>query len=94
MDTPKLLVQNITKTFGSGRQSLETLATIDLTVAQASLSRSSDPVAVEKAPCLTSSQASRSQHPVQLPLTEKPASYVLAKQATCLSSRCYFHGEP
>ncbi len=34
MDTPKLLVQNVTKTFGSGRQSLETLATIDLTVAQ------------------------------------------------------------
>ena len=34
MDSPKLLVQNITKTFGSGRQSLETLATIDLTVAQ------------------------------------------------------------
>src|SRR5207247_3310103 len=26
-------VQNVTKTFGSGRQSLETLATIDLTVA-------------------------------------------------------------
>src|SRR5437588_2408078 len=34
MDTPKLLVQNVTKTFGSGRQSLETLATIDLTVAR------------------------------------------------------------
>ena len=33
MDSPKLLVQNVTKTFGSGRQSLETLATIDLTVA-------------------------------------------------------------
>ena len=33
MDTPKLLAQNVTKTFGSGRQSLETLATIDLTVA-------------------------------------------------------------
>ncbi|MGZ3616674.1 MAG: ABC transporter ATP-binding protein [Ktedonobacteraceae bacterium] len=34
MDSPKLLMQNITKTFGSGRQSLETLATIDLTVAK------------------------------------------------------------
>ena len=34
MDTPKLLVQHITKTFGSGNQSLETLATIDLTVAK------------------------------------------------------------
>ncbi|HYX50223.1 MAG TPA: ABC transporter ATP-binding protein [Ktedonobacteraceae bacterium] len=33
MDSPKLLAQNITKTFGSGRQSLETLATIDLNVA-------------------------------------------------------------
>lgn len=33
MDLPKLLAQNITKTFGSGRRSLETLATIDLTVA-------------------------------------------------------------
>src|SRR6266851_9692579 len=32
MDSPKLLVQNVTKTFGSGRQRLETLATIDLTV--------------------------------------------------------------
>ena len=34
MDTPKLLVQNVTKTFGSGRESLETLATIDLTLAK------------------------------------------------------------
>jgi len=34
LDTPKLLVQHVTKTFGSGRQSLETLATIDLTVAK------------------------------------------------------------
>src|SRR5215471_10658912 len=34
MDTPKLLAQNVTKTFGSGTQSLETLATIDLTVAK------------------------------------------------------------
>jgi len=33
MDTPKLLAHNVTKTFGSGSQSLETLATIDLTVA-------------------------------------------------------------
>jgi ABC-type nitrate/sulfonate/bicarbonate transport system ATPase subunit len=34
MDSPKLLAHNITKTFGSGRQSLETLAIIDLTVAK------------------------------------------------------------
>jgi NitT/TauT family transport system ATP-binding protein len=34
MDTPKLLVQNVAKTFGSGRRSLETLATIDMTVAK------------------------------------------------------------
>src|SRR5205823_11984432 len=33
MNLPKLLVQNVTKTFGSGRHRLETLATIDLTVA-------------------------------------------------------------
>jgi ABC-type nitrate/sulfonate/bicarbonate transport system ATPase subunit len=33
MDSPKLLAQNVTKTFGSGRQSLETILTIDLTVA-------------------------------------------------------------
>ena len=34
MDSPKLLVQHVTKTFGSGSQSLETLATIDLAVAK------------------------------------------------------------
>ncbi len=34
MDTTKLLVQQVTKTFGSGKQRLETLATIDLTVAK------------------------------------------------------------
>ena len=34
MDTPELLVQQVTKTFGAGRQRLETLGTIDLTVAK------------------------------------------------------------
>jgi ABC-type nitrate/sulfonate/bicarbonate transport system ATPase subunit len=33
MDPPKLLVQDVTKTFRGGRQRLETLASIDLTVA-------------------------------------------------------------
>ncbi len=33
MDSPKLLVQGVSKTFGSGRQRLDTLASIDLVVA-------------------------------------------------------------
>ncbi len=32
METPKLVVQGVSKTFHSGRHALETLAAIDLTV--------------------------------------------------------------